>query len=300
MLGISKSMFLFFPYFPFCLWKSSCPATAELAWKHGSVSKELGDDLWRCIIDKLDMKSMTELQRVNVSFRNLVQKHMIQSWNRWNIWKNQVPLYPPEVSGYSTAAKSVDKLLFERLVCLRGAQRLSLGSFEREGRRCHFLMNKGIIGLKRRPTVFCVIPGMAVCIYAMSSREQGQAMIASWSWSGHSFWYLTADCVICRFVHWRAAAMTQNIPGIASKCRKGDYQYKSTFLELPAAFTFSTLVDSQPPEAQAVLEAVSLMCHDCGQKKDGGEINLFNQHFCTDCYVDKSQAPATWTTFVHY
>ena len=81
------------------------------------------------------MESLIQLRKVNVGFQELVQAHMVESWEKWNAWKNQVPLYPPEVSGYSTAAKSVDKLLFESLVCMTGPQKLQLGSFEREGRR---------------------------------------------------------------------------------------------------------------------------------------------------------------------
>ena len=96
----------------------------------------LTDDLWRCIVLRLDMQSLIQLKKVSASFRELVDGHMLESWGKWNAWKNQVPLYPPEVSGYSTAAKSVDKLLFESLVCMRGPQRLPLGCFEREGRRC--------------------------------------------------------------------------------------------------------------------------------------------------------------------
>lgn len=95
----------------------------------------LGDDIWRMIVLKLDVQSLSKLRRVSASFGRLVREFMVDTWEKWNTWKNQVPLYPPEVSGYSTAAKSVDKLLFERLVCMVGPQTLSLGSFEREGRR---------------------------------------------------------------------------------------------------------------------------------------------------------------------
>lgn len=85
---------------------------------------------------KMDLDSLHQLGRVSVAFRDLVQGHMVETWDRWNTWKNQVPLYPPEVSGYSTAAKVVDKLLFESLVCLNGPQLVELGSFEKESRRC--------------------------------------------------------------------------------------------------------------------------------------------------------------------
>ena len=106
-----------------------------------SVRDALTADLWRCIVLKLDIDSLLQLRKVNTSFRELVQNFMLETWRKWNAWKNQVPLYPPEVSGYSTAAKSVDKLLFESLVCMNGPQKLQLGSFEREGRRCNFLHN---------------------------------------------------------------------------------------------------------------------------------------------------------------
>lgn len=104
--------------------------------KNGSLNKELGDDIWRSILERVEeLKTLVALKKVNASFRKLVDNYMHEAWDKWNSWKNQVPLYPPEVSGYSTAAKLVDKLLFERLVCVRGPQEISLGSFEREGRR---------------------------------------------------------------------------------------------------------------------------------------------------------------------
>ena len=107
--------------------------------REGGLRDLLGDDIWRCITLKLDIQSLHQLRKVNTSFQELVQAYMLETWEKWNAWKNQVPLYPPEVSGYSTAAKSVDKLLFESLVCMTGPQKLQLGSFEREGRRCTLL-----------------------------------------------------------------------------------------------------------------------------------------------------------------
>ena len=83
----------------------------------------------------MDVESLLKLRKVSATFRDLVQHHMVETWDKWNAWKNQVPLYPPEVSGYSTSAKEVDKLLFEKLVCRHGPQTIPLGSFEKEGRR---------------------------------------------------------------------------------------------------------------------------------------------------------------------
>lgn len=91
--------------------------------------------------------------------------------------------------------------------------------------------------------------------------------------------------------------MSQKIPGVASRCRKGDYQYKTTYLKLPPAFSFGALVTSQPPEAQAVLQMISCICQDCGQKKDCPHSS--NLHFCSDCYEEKIQGPATWISFLH-
>ena len=92
--------------------------------------------------------------------------------------------------------------------------------------------------------------------------------------------------------------MRQNIPGVASSCRKGDFQYKSTFLKLPETFSFEALISSQPPEAQAVLDAVSLICYDCGQHKSSDQDCMIH-NYCSACYEEKSQTPATWVAMLH-
>ena len=93
--------------------------------------------------------------------------------------------------------------------------------------------------------------------------------------------------------------MCQRFAGTESSCRKGDYQYKATVVNLPQAFSFDKLISSQPPEPQAVLDAVSLICHDCGQKKGAADNYCLSQTFCNDCYEEKSQAPANWVAILH-
>ena len=93
--------------------------------------------------------------------------------------------------------------------------------------------------------------------------------------------------------------MSQRFPGTDSTCRKGDYQYKDTIVNLPDAFSFDKLISSQPPESQAVLDAVSLICHDCGQRKDAADSHCIAQAFCNDCFEEKFQAPANWVAILH-
>ena len=109
--------------------------SAGSSGKQENLRDFLGDDLWRLILSQLDLDSWLGLGNTSKAFRDLVRGKMMESWNKWNIWKNQVPLYPPEVSGYSTAAKAIDKLLFEKLLCLMGPQTVVIGSFEKESRR---------------------------------------------------------------------------------------------------------------------------------------------------------------------
>ena len=124
-------------------------------------------------------------------------------------------------------------------------------------------------------------------------------------YTNYQAWETSARCgirlsvVFSRFVHWRTAAMAQSVPELVSSCKKGDFQYKATFLELPKHFNFNVLISSQPPEAQAVLEAVSLICHDCGQRKDSNASNPgSNQNFCNDCFEEKAQATPPWVTIL--
>ena len=93
--------------------------------------------------------------------------------------------------------------------------------------------------------------------------------------------------------------MSRIFHGTDSSCRKGDYQYKATVVNLPAAFSFDGLISSQPPDSQAVLEAVSLICHDCGQRKNIAEEHCLSSNFCSDCYEEKLQAPANWVAILH-
>lgn len=93
--------------------------------------------------------------------------------------------------------------------------------------------------------------------------------------------------------------MRQSIPGVVSSCSRGESRYKSTVLELPEVFSFQNLVMSSPPEASEVLDAVSVICYDCGQEKVGSLPDAANQNYCSECYEEKVQSQPPWVSMLH-
>lgn len=94
--------------------------------------------------------------------------------------------------------------------------------------------------------------------------------------------------------------MSQSVSGLVSRCPRGDSRYKTTHIELPVGFSYDSLISSHPPDAQTVLDAVAMICYDCGQKKAGEAEIAAHSNYCNECYVEeKVQSPPLWLAMVH-
>lgn len=57
--------------------------------------------------------SSYESRKISKAFRDFLRDHEMDMWQQWLIWKDKILLYPPEVRGYSSAARVVDTLIFK-------------------------------------------------------------------------------------------------------------------------------------------------------------------------------------------